>query len=180
MLKDQDRHYRAGITVFLAGIGSLLTFMVILSAPDYLDIAYPEYPNLLTLWVGVFNTFEFIGLIVMLSPMGRRLSISLRLQLGYTVNGIFTLLIPAIPFFYKKMEYDQYEVLVFIVFSGVICGLVSAAICTSLFSFAAMLPNEYSLDFPLSHSLSLSLSAFVSDTDCILGIGTNVLFYGLQ
>lgn len=158
MLKDQDRYYFAGIAVFLAGIGSLLTFMIILSAPDYIDIAYPQYPNLLTLWVGTFNTFEFLGLIVMLSPIGRSISISLRMQFGYTLSGIFTLLIPIIPFFYKHTHYDQYEVLVFMVLSGVICGLVSAVICTSLFSFAAMLPNEYSFVFhPVSiHILSES------------------------
>ena len=161
MLKDNDTYCQATIAVFLLGIGSFLTFMVTSSAPDYIKVVYEEntqYSDVLYWIVGIYNTANMIGLLIMLSPLGTYISIAIRLQSGFILTAIFTCFIPSIPYIFDQASFRIY---MFIVFAGIISGISSAILCTSLFSFAAMLPNTYLITAVSGQSFAGILSAII-------------------
>eukprot|EP01084_Bolivina_argentea_P003268 6122_1 len=158
MLRDKDKYAIVKIAVFLCGMGSFLTFMVTAAAPDYLLIAYPTNTNLIYLLVSIYNTANMIGLIIMLSPAGTYISIATRIKYGYILTSLFTFFIPAIPYLFYT---EQHKIIMFILINGVISGLSSALLVTSLFSFAAMLPNDYLITAVSGQSVAGILSALI-------------------
>eukprot|EP01083_Nonionella_stella_P051047 135559_1 len=190
MLKDKDQYNIVTLAVFFCGVGSFLTFMTATAAPDYIHSTYPSHPDLLYLLVCVYNTSNMIGVMIMVSPAGNYISLSGRMSYGYILTAIFTTFIPFIPYLFASYS-ERSQVFLFLFMNGFLCGLSSAILCTSLFAFAAMLPNAYLVTAVSGQSLAGVLAAairiinklsFTTDTQGTIksGIGCFVLAAVIQ